>query len=81
MYFPFVQCCVTKCFDYNLGEKYHIDQSIIPPSSKVPTPKFQQLSELDMHASISPPQNYACKYKPTPQIWMPTSQKAVYLSI
>ena len=37
--------------------KYRTDANIVLPSSKVPPPSFEQLSELVMHASISPPQN------------------------
>ena len=29
-----------------------------PTSSKVPPPSFEQMSELAMHVSISPPQNF-----------------------
>ncbi len=37
--------------------KYRTDASITPPSSKAPPPSFEPISELAMHASISPPQN------------------------
>ncbi len=41
----------------NIKTNYRTDASITPPSSKAPPPSFELISELAMHASVSPPQN------------------------
>ncbi len=44
-------------FKWPMTGNYRTDASITPSSSKAPPPSFEQISELAMHASISPPQN------------------------